>query len=70
MNYIIIQMIIFIYLFYINIILLNIQNKQKEYNLEINKITNILFNIHKKNVELTDIKLEELEENILTKLKS
>ena len=36
-----------------------------ESNMKIKRITNLLFNIHKKTIELTDIKLEELEEKII-----
>ncbi len=57
------------YLLYIKINKLNIQlsnydKKIFDYNLKITNLVKILYSIHKKNNELTDIKFEELEDKI------
>ena len=40
-----------------------------EANIKIINVTNLLLNINKRTIELTDIKLEELEENLIKKIK-
>ena len=81
MKMIFFQMILCIYFIYINYILLNIihiintklsyyDKLLDESNMKIKRIAGILHNMHKKNIELTDIKLEELEENLINKFKS
>lgn len=79
MNFIIFQIILYIILLYINYLSYRWINKLNiklskyetmiyESNMKIIKITSILLNIHKKNIELTDIKLEELEETLINKI--
>jgi hypothetical protein len=79
MNFIIFQIILYTILLYINYLSYRWINKLNiklskyetmiyESNMKIIKITNILLNIHKKNIEFTDIKLEELEENLINKI--
>ena len=73
-------MILYLYLLYLNYILFNtiniISHKLLKYdqlfiesNMKINRITIKLYDIHKKTMELTDIKLEGLEEDLFNKLK-
>ena len=76
MEFLIFQMILYIYLLYLNYQLFNkINTICSKYDkiiddsdMKIKRITNILLKIHKKTIELTDIKLEELEENIIEKI--
>ena len=80
MEFLIFQMILYFHLLYLNYLLFdkinNLNTQLSKYDkiindseMKINRISNILFRIHKKNIELTDIKLEELEENIIKKMK-
>ena len=41
----------------------------EEANIKIINVTNLLLNINKRTIELTDIELQELEENLIKKIK-
>ena len=80
LEHILFHMILYLYLLYLNYILFNMIDilSQKllkydklfiESDMKINRIGIKLYDIHKKTIELTDIKLEGLEEEIFNKLK-
>jgi hypothetical protein len=71
--------IIILYILYVNYIffrIINILNNRLlkydklliESDMKIKRITTLLYKIHKKTIEVTDIKLEVFEENIINKL--